>query len=121
MSRSTLLLDRNLESRVANLESVASTLSALATQNRKRLTNTDSSLGSICATLDRLLSTQKEKRECCYISHSDNVKPAITGNFMMCRTKAVVDVLGWVGGSKAGVCATTCGSLEPEKMMTFVP
>ena len=121
MSRSTLLLDRNLEGRVVNLESVTGTISALATENRKRLTNTDSSLGGICAALDRLLSTQDPKRECCYITHNDNVLPAVTGNFMMCQTKAVVDKLGWIGGSGSGICATTCGSLEAEKMMTFVP
>ena len=122
MSRSTLFLDRNLEGRVANLESVTGTISALATENRKRLTNTDSSLGGICAALDRLLSTQDPKRECCYITHNDNVLPAITGNFMMCVTSAQALAFGFGStGSKPGVCATTCGSLVVEKMMHFVP
>ena len=100
--------------RLSAVETLAYTTSVLAAENRKRHTNTDSSLGDLCNLLDRLYATTNPSRQCCYEKHTDTQ----VGNFMFCLTSnaalkqfAAPSNVG-VGICKSGVMA--CGGLAPE-------
>ena len=72
------------------VETTGASTAATAESNRKRHTNTDSSLGSICGLLDRLYDGESTKRVCCYEEHTDSQ----TGNFMNCQTTIAATILG---------------------------
>ena len=91
----------------------------LATENRKRHTNTDSSIGSVCALLDALYgsgitsSTSITAKSCCFVSHTDSV----VGNFMSCLSNTALSAKAFFSKGTVGSCDTStdsCGSLSPE-------
>ena len=111
----TRFLVNDLGVSVTNLEAETNTISTLATENKKRHTNTDSALGFICQLLDRLYDSYKTgdtdtPYDCCYIKYSDNE----IGNYMQCVTRAAANILYDGGNAGKGVCATSCGGANPE-------
>ena len=100
---------------MTNLEAETNTISTLATENKKRHTNTDSALGFICQLLDRLYDSYRTgdtetPYDCCYIKYSDNE----IGNYMQCVTRSAANILYDGGNAGTGVCATSCGGANPE-------
>jgi len=107
---------KTLEERVAALEKQNTELLALAEEHRKRLTNTDSSLGNICELLDRLYDAHQTPEDCCYEEHTDSQ----TGNFMICMTRTAANL--FYGNQGVGVCATSCTNIVPEEIETsYIP
>ena len=98
-----------LKVNVQSLNSVTNTISTLASNNKKRLTNSDSALGNICTLLDRLYNSESPARDCCHVTHSTSA----VGNFMTCLTRTAAAAIGY-GNSGTGKCATTCSGLAPE-------
>ena len=92
----------------------------LATENRKRHTNTDSSIGVVCSLLDALYgsgissTTSITTKSCCFVSHTDSV----VGNFMTCLSNTALSKTSYFGKTSAvGTCDTStdsCGGLAPE-------
>lgn len=82
---------------------------AQAEENRKRHTNVDTSLGSICSLLDRLYTSTSPARDCCHVTHTDSV----IGTGMLCLTRTAASTIGF-GNSGVGTCASTCSGLLPE-------
>ena len=98
-----------LKVNVQSLNSVTNTISTLASNNKKRLTNSDSALGNICTSLDRLYNSESPARDCCHVTHSSSE----VGNFMYCLTRTAASTIGF-GNVGTGSCATTCSGLAPE-------
>ena len=103
-----------LDVRLSAVETLAYTTSVLAAENRKRHTNTDSSLGNLCNLLDRLFATTSPSRQCCYEKHTGTQ----VGNFMYCLTSTAADrIFAAPSNNGIGICKTgvkACGSLAPE-------
>ena len=108
-----------LEVRVSNINTVVNAISELASENRKRHTNADSSLGAICTLLDEIYGASISgltARSCCFVSHTDSV----TGNFMTCLSNTALSVSSFfsnTGSYTAGKCDTStdsCGGLAPD-------
>ena len=91
------------------LERRIETTAELATENRKRHTNTDSSLGFLCNLVDRLYDDETTQYDCCFEEHTDSQ----VGNFMLCLTRQQAALVGY-GNVGVGVCATTCSGLAPD-------
>ena len=85
------------------------TISTLATNNKERHTNADSSFGAICTLLDILYNSESPARDCCHVTHSTTA----VGNFMTCLTRTAAAAIGY-GNVGTGKCATTCSGLAPE-------
>ena len=98
-----------LKVNVQSLNSVTNTISTLASNNKKRLTNSDSALGNICTLLDRLYNSESPARDCCHVTHSSSE----VGNFMYCLSRTAASTIGF-GNVGTGSCATTCSGLAPE-------
>ena len=98
-----------LKVNVQGLNSVTNTISTLASNNKKRLTNSDSALGNICTLLDRLYNSESPARDCCHVTHSSSE----VGNFMYCLSRTAASTIGF-GNVGTGSCATTCSGLAPE-------
>ena len=104
-----------LEVRVSNINTVVNAISELATENRKRHTNADSSIGAICGLLDTLYGSSisgVSAKQCCYVPHKDSQ----VGNYMQCLSTASATILG-IQASGVGTCDTdssTCYGLAPE-------
>ena len=84
---------------------------------QKRLTNTDSSIGSMCALLDGIYGagiSGLTARSCCFVTHTRNN----VGNFMTCQSNTALSVASFFSPGVAGVCdtsTTSCGGLAPEE------
>ena len=82
----------------------------------KRLSNTDSSLGSMCALIDQIYGTGISglpAKSCCYVPYSDNT----VGNFMTCLSNTALSMTGFFGIQTTGTCDTStasCGGLAPN-------
>ena len=104
-----------LEVRVSNINTVVNAISELASENRKRHTNADSSIGAICGLLDTLYGSSisgVSAKQCCYVPHKDSQ----VGNYMQCLSTASATILG-IQASGVGTCDTdssTCYGLAPE-------
>ena len=108
-----------LQVKVSNINTVVAATSELAAENRKRHTNTDSSLGFICNLLDEIYAASISgltARSCCSISHTDSV----VGNFMTCLSNTAISAAGFFSNASpygAGVCDSStdsCGGLAPD-------
>lgn len=91
-----------LEVRVSNMNTVLNANAELASENRKRHTNTDSSLGAICSLLDTLYGSSisgVSAKRCCYVAH----KETQVGNFMQCLSTASATLVG-ITDSGTGTC-----------------
>ena len=107
---------------MASINTVTVAAMELATENRKRHTNTDSSIGAVCALLDALYgsgitsTTSITAKSCCFVSHTDSV----VGNFMTCLSNTALSAKAFfsnTGDYTVGKCDTStdsCGSLSPE-------
>ena len=84
---------------------------------QKRLTNTDSSIGSMCASLDAIYGagiSGLTARSCCFVTHTESN----VGNFMTCQGNTALSVANFFSPGSAGVCdtsTTSCGGLAPEE------
>ena len=103
-----------LEVEISSIKSEVNTNTELSEQNRKRLTNTDSSLGSICSMMDKLLGTGGlTAKSCCYVSHTNSV----IGNYMTCLSDIALTAANFFSPGTTGACDTStdsCGGLAPE-------
>ena len=84
---------------------------------QKRLTNTDSSIGSMCALLDGIYGagiSGLTARSCCFVPHAENT----VGTFMTCLSNTALPLDNdFFSQGTAGSCdtsTTSCGSLAPE-------
>ena len=103
------ILAEEFKLRIEALETGNKNLLATTQENRNRHTNSDSSMGAICAFLDRFYHDQDPPRDCCFESHTDEQ----TGNFITCLSRVQA---GWFFGNAGnGVCAKTCSGLSPIK------
>ena len=104
-----------LEVRVSNINTVLNANAELASENRKRLTNSDSSIGAICSLLDTLYGSSisgVSAKQCCYVSHKDTQ----VGNYMQCLSTASATRIG-IQAKGAGTCdqdSSNCYNLAPE-------
>ena len=104
-----------LEVRVSNMNTVLNANAELASENRKRHTNTDSSLGAICSLLDTLYGSSisgVSAKQCCYVAHKDTQ----VGNYMQCLSTASATLIG-IQAKGTGTCdqdSSTCYNLAPE-------
>ena len=107
-------LDKTVTS---NANSLRSTWK-LATQNRQRHTNTDSSLGSMCSLLDEIFGagiSGLTARSCCFQSHTDTV----AGNYFTCMSNTALSAGKFFEQLTVGKCDTTsssCGT-APETLL----
>ena len=103
-----------LDVRLSAVETLAYTTSLLAQENRKRHTNTDSSLGNLCNLLDRLFATTTPSRQCCYEEHTDTQ----VGNFMYCLTTTQASfIFAAPSNEGVGICKSgdnACAGISPE-------
>ena len=108
-----------LQVKVSSINTVLAATSELASENRKRHTNTDSSLGFICNNLDEIYAASISgltARSCCSVSHTDSV----VGNFMVCMSNTAISAGGFFSNASpygAGACDTStdsCGGLAPD-------
>ena len=104
-----------LEVRVSNINTVLNANAELASENRKRLTNSDSSIGAICSLLDTLYGSSisgVSAKQCCYVPHKDSQ----VGNYMQCLSTASATLIG-IQAKGTGTCdqdSSTCYNLAPE-------
>ena len=90
----------------------------LATQNRQRHTNTDSSLGSMCSLLDEIFGagiSGLTPRSCCFQSHTDTV----VGNYFSCMSNTALSAANFFNQVTVGKCDTSsssCGT-APETQL----
>ena len=100
-----------LDVRLSAVETLAYTTSLLAQENRKRHTNTDSSLGNLCSLMDRSFATTTPSRQCCYEAHKDTQ----VGNFMLCLTSAAAArTFAAPADIGVGMCKKSCNGVAPE-------
>ena len=81
----------------------------LATQNRQRHTNTDSSLGSMCSLLDEIFGagiSGLTPRSCCFQSHTDTV----VGNYFSCMSNTALSAANFFEQLTVGKCDTSSSS-----------
>ena len=84
---------------------------------QKRLTNTDSSIGSMCASLDAIYGagiSGLTARSCCFVTHTTNT----VGNFMTCLSNIALSASSFFSPGTVGSCdtsTTSCGGLAPEE------
>ena len=83
---------------------------------QKRLTNTDSSIGSMCSLFDAIYGagiSGLTAKSCCFVTHTENN----VGNFMTCQSNTALSAASFFSQGTAGSCdtsTTSCGSLAPE-------
>ena len=101
-------LDKTVTSNAKSLQSTWK----LATQNRQRHTNTDSSLGSMCSLLDEIFGagiSGLTPRSCCFQSHTDTV----VGNYFSCMSNTALSAANFFNQLTVGKCDTSspsCGT-----------
>ena len=98
-------LDKTVTSNAKSLQSTWK----LATQNRQRHTNTDSSLGSMCSLLDEIFGagiSGLTPRSCCFQSHTDTV----VGNYFTCMSNTALSAANFFNQLTAGKCDTSSSS-----------
>ena len=84
----------------------------LATQNRQRHANTDSSLGMMCSLMDEIFGagiSGLKARSCCFVSHTETV----VGNYFSCMDNTWLSIGNFFKQLTAGTCDTStayCGT-----------
>ena len=84
----------------------------LATQNRQRHANTDSSLGMMCSLMDEIFGAGiggLTARSCCFQGHTETV----VGNYFSCMSNTMLSIGNFFNQLTVGKCDTStayCGT-----------
>ena len=108
----------NLTKRVEDLEACCTANNRSIQENTKRHENVDLSFNKLCPLIDQIFDVANPpgntKYDCCHEFYSG--APDQIGNAFLCTTESFLELSGIYPTSPAGTCATTCGSLPPNRV-----